>query len=50
VLVCERVTRSTAGEAVLLAEYVFPAHLTRFEVELPTVEASQAPSGLRLVR
>lgn len=50
VLVCERVTRSTDGVPVLLAEYVFPAHLTRFEVELPTVEASQAPSGLRLVR
>jgi GntR family transcriptional regulator len=50
VLVCERVTRSVAGDAVLLAEHVFPAHLTRFEVELTSLDRSVAPSGLRLVR
>jgi GntR family transcriptional regulator len=49
-LVCERITRSTTGEAVLLAEHVFPGHLTQFVVELATVESSVAPTGLRLVR
>lgn len=48
-LVCERVTRSAGGEPVLLSEHVFPGHLTRFEVELTTVDASEAPSGLRLL-
>lgn len=46
---CERVTRSEAGEPVLLSEHLFPAHLTVFEVDLPHVEASIAPTGLRLV-
>lgn len=49
-LVCERVTRSSGGVAVLLSEHVFPGHLTRFVVELTTVDRSVAPSGLRLVR
>jgi GntR family transcriptional regulator len=49
-LVCERVTYGGAGEAVLLAEHVFPGHLTQFVVELGAVAASVAPSGLRLVR
>jgi len=49
-LVCQRVTRSAAGEPVLVAEHVFPGHLTEFVVELTTVDASVAPSGLRLVR
>lgn len=49
-LVCERITRTTDGEPVLVAEHVFPGHLTQFVVELTTVEASEAPSGLRLVR
>lgn len=49
VLRCERITRSNAGEAVLVSEHVFPAHLTEFVVDLPHVEASMAPSGLRLV-
>lgn len=49
VLRCERVTRSEAGEPVLVSEHVFPAHLTEFVVDLPHVEASMAPSGLRLV-
>lgn len=49
VLVCERVTRSSDGRAVLVSEHVFPGHLTEFSVELPQAEASMAPSGLRLV-
>ena len=49
-LVCQRVTRSAAGEAVLVAEHVFPGHLTEFVVELSSVDSSVAPSGLRLVR
>ena len=48
-LLCERVTRSVAGEAVLLSRFVFPAHLTEFVVELPKADQSIAPSGLRLV-
>lgn len=50
VLVCERVTRSGEGAAVLVSEHVFPGHLTRFVVELTSVDRSVAPSGLRLVR
>ena len=34
---------------VLIGEYVFPGHRTEFTVDLPHVEASIAPSGLRLV-
>jgi GntR family transcriptional regulator len=49
-LVCERVTRSVAGDVVLVAEYVFPGHLTQFVVELSSVDRSVAPSGLRLVK
>ncbi|MBI2705622.1 MAG: GntR family transcriptional regulator [Actinobacteria bacterium] len=49
VLRCERVTRSTAGEVVLVSEHVFPSHLTEFVVDIQHVEASIAPSGLRLV-
>jgi GntR family transcriptional regulator len=49
-LVCERVTRSADGDAVLVAEHVFPGHLTEFVVELTSVDASVAPSGLQLVR
>jgi GntR family transcriptional regulator len=49
VLRCERVTRSAAGDPVLVSEHVFPAHLTEFVVDLPHVDASIAPSGLRLV-
>ena len=49
-LVCERVTRSVGGDPVLVAEHVFPGHLTEFVVELAQVDASVAPSGLRLVR
>lgn len=49
VLVCERVTRSLAGDPVLLSVHVFPAHRTEFVVDLPQSEPSIAPSGLRLV-
>jgi GntR family transcriptional regulator len=49
-LVVERVTRSAAGDAVLLSEHVFPGHLTQFVVELPVADRSLAPSGLRLVQ
>lgn len=49
-LVCERITRSVDGDDVLLAEHVFPGHLTQFVVELGTIDHSVAPSGLRLVR
>lgn len=49
-LVAERLTRSAGGGAVLLSEHVFPGHLTRFVVELASVDRSVAPSGLQLVR
>jgi len=49
VLRCERITRSIDGSAILLAEHVFAAAHTQFVVELPSVDASMAPSGLRLV-
>jgi GntR family transcriptional regulator len=49
-LVCERVTHDVHGDAVLVAEHAFPGHLTQFVVELGAVDASLAPSGLRLVR
>ena len=49
VLVCERTTADATGRAVLLGEYVFPAHRTEFTVDLAHPEASIAPSGLRLL-
>ena len=49
VLRCERVTADAVGTPVLLGEYVFPGHRTAFTVDLPHVESSIAPSGLRLV-
>lgn len=49
VLRCSRVTTDVEGRAVLLSEHVFPAHRTEFVVELPNVEPSIAPTGLRLV-
>ena len=49
VLRCERITSVADGGPVLVAEYVFPGHLTEFIVDLPHVEASIAPSGLQLV-
>jgi len=49
VLRCERITKNTEGEAVLLSHHVFPADRTNFVVELPFAPPSIAPSGLRLV-
>jgi GntR family transcriptional regulator len=49
VLRCERVTRGSDGRALLVSEHVFPAHRTEFVVDLPQVEPSISPSGLRLV-
>lgn len=49
VLECERVTRDHDGHPVLMSVFVFPGHLTEFVVDLPRVESSIAPTGLRLV-
>jgi GntR family transcriptional regulator len=49
VLVCERITRSDDGSAVLMSEHVYPGHLTVFSAELPAVGAGDGPAGLRLV-
>jgi GntR family transcriptional regulator len=49
VLRCERVTRDGNARPLLVSEHVFPAHRTEFVVELPRVEPSIGPSGLRLV-
>lgn len=49
VLVCERVTRTTDGTAVLVSEHVYPGHLTVFSAELPSGGRDEAPTGLRLV-
>ncbi|HEX6422450.1 MAG TPA: GntR family transcriptional regulator [Acidimicrobiales bacterium] len=49
VLRCERITRDVDQRPVLVSEHVFPAHRTEFVVELPHVEPSISPSGLRLV-
>lgn len=49
VLVCERITRTDDGSAVLLSEHVYPGHLTVFSAELPGVGTADAPAGLRLV-
>lgn len=49
VLRCERVTTDESGRPVLMSVHVFPAHRTEFVVDLPHVEPSIAPTGLRLV-
>jgi GntR family transcriptional regulator len=49
VLVAERITRNDDGRPVLVSEHVFPAHRTRFAVELPVDDGSLNPAGLRLV-
>ena len=49
VLRCRRTTTSTEGKTVLVSHHVFPAHRTEFVVDLPFVDQSIAPSGLRLV-
>jgi GntR family transcriptional regulator len=49
VLRCERVTEDVDGTAVLLSEHIFPALRTEFVVDLPNVDPSMAPTGVRLV-
>lgn len=49
VLVAERVTRDVDGMAVLVSRQVFPAHRTRFVVDLAAGQSDLLPSGLRLV-
>jgi GntR family transcriptional regulator len=48
VLTAERITRDRDGVPVLMSEHVFPAHRTRFAVELPADDGA-LPQGLRLV-
>jgi GntR family transcriptional regulator len=49
VLRCQRTTQSVEGKTVLVSRHVFPAHRTEFVVDLPFVDQSIAPSGIRLV-
>jgi len=49
VLVAERITRNVDGRPVLVSEHVFPAHRTRFTVELPVDDGLLNPTGLRLL-
>ena len=49
VLRCQRTTQSVDGKTVLVSRHVFPAHRTEFVVDLPFVDQSIAPSGIRLV-
>lgn len=49
VLRCVRTTSSVDDKVVLVSHHVFPAHRTEFVVDLPFVDQSIAPSGLRLV-
>lgn len=49
VLRCHRLTSAADGRPVLFSEFIFPAHLTEFVVDLPHADASIAPTGLRLV-
>ena len=49
VLRCERITHDARGRPVLFSVHVFPAHRTEFVVDLPRIEHSIAPTGLRLV-
>mgnify|MGYP000847084944 FL=1 len=48
VLWCERVTSDAEGHPVLIAEHVFPGHRSAFTVDLPHLDPSIGPSGLRL--
>ena len=49
VLVAERITRNTKGRPVLVSEHVFPAHRTRFTVDLPVDDGLLNATGVRLV-
>jgi GntR family transcriptional regulator len=44
-----RVTHDRGGRAVLVAEHLFPSHLTEFVVDLPHEDRSMAATGMRLV-
>ena len=48
-LVAQRVTTDASGEPVLVAEHVFPGHLTEFVVELGVGTVVEDAPGLRLV-
>jgi len=48
VLTAERITRDIDGVPVMVSEHVFPAHRTKFAVDLP-VDDGALPQGLRLV-
>ncbi len=49
VLKCLRITTTIDAVVVLVSRHVFPAHRTEFVVDLPFVDHSIAPSGIRLV-
>lgn len=49
VLVAERVTRDSGGHPVLMSEHVFPAHRTRFQVELSVDDRSSLRAGVQLL-
>lgn len=50
-LVVERVSYDTGGDAVLRSQHRFPAHLTEFVVELPFSAGMElSPAGLRLLQ
>ncbi len=49
-LVAQRTTHDTGGNAILRSEHRFPAHLTEFSVEMSSPETGIAPAGLRLVQ
>jgi GntR family transcriptional regulator len=49
-LVCRRTTSDREGHPLIVSEHRYPAHLTSFEVELPSVAPGSglAPAGLKL--
>jgi len=47
VLRAERVTYGVGGRPVLMAEHIFPAHMTHFVVDLPADETQESAVGLR---
>ncbi len=48
-LKCRRVTADDSGMAVLVSEFVFPAHRTEFVIDMTHEAPSMVPTGLRLV-
>lgn len=49
VLKCRRVTTDVSGMAVLVSEFLFPAHRTEFVIDMSHDSSSMVPAGLRLV-